>query len=44
MRSAPKPAESPLWKVQEQSITANGTPLSVAQPGENERAEIIDDM
>lgn len=44
MRSTPKPAESLLGKVQEQNITENGTPLSVAQPGENERAEVIDDI
>lgn len=37
-------AESLLWKAQEQNITADGTPLSVAQPGENERAEVIDDI
>lgn len=37
-------AESFLWEIQEKNITANGTPLSVAQPGENEREEVIDDM
>lgn len=37
-------AESLLWEIQEKNITANGTPLSVAQPGENEREEVIDDM
>lgn len=44
MTSAPKAAESLLWKVQEQHIRASGAPLSVAQPGENERAEVTDDM
>lgn len=39
MTSALKPAESLLWKVQEQHITASGAPVSAAQPGESERAQ-----